>query len=159
MNNTDTTLRMAFDAWEDKHHQKAFQLFLTAANEGNAVAQHNLGFFYDTGLGIPKDARKALIWYKRAWKTQGGYDSCTNIAKVYSELGRHRTALRWWHRAVRTKNASAALEFAKYLLKKHPAKQKILALIKIAAHGRTSVEIAEDGKTEAAHLLQTLTSR
>jgi clan AA aspartic protease (TIGR02281 family) len=36
------------------------------ADEGDAVAQYNLGFMYSTGEGITQDKRQAAYWYKKA---------------------------------------------------------------------------------------------
>ena len=37
-----------------------------AAEQGNAVAQHNLGLCYDYGTGVEKDGREAVKWYRKA---------------------------------------------------------------------------------------------
>jgi TPR repeat protein len=42
-----------------------------AAEQGNAVAQFNIGYLYEYGLGVQKDQSKAMEWYKKA--ADGGY--------------------------------------------------------------------------------------
>jgi TPR repeat protein len=37
----------------------AMQYFRVLADQGNAVAQNNLGFMYDQGLGVPRDYAQA----------------------------------------------------------------------------------------------------
>jgi TPR repeat protein len=45
---------------------KAAQLWQKAADQGNAVAQFNLGQLYQYGEGVPKDLGKAAELYKKA---------------------------------------------------------------------------------------------
>ncbi|MCH7544007.1 MAG: sel1 repeat family protein, partial [Proteobacteria bacterium] len=44
----------------------AFEEFKTAAEEGNPVAQFNLGHMYAKGEGIAKDEDEAVKWYREA---------------------------------------------------------------------------------------------
>lgn len=46
--------------------QAAFTSCRTAAEQGDAYAQVNLGWMYSTGTGTPKDATEAIIWYRLA---------------------------------------------------------------------------------------------
>ncbi|RIA94119.1 hypothetical protein C1645_818504 [Glomus cerebriforme] len=39
---------------------------LIAAENGNKIAQYNLGDFYRNGIGIEKDIKKAIHWYQKA---------------------------------------------------------------------------------------------
>jgi TPR repeat protein len=36
------------------------------AEQGNAMAQHNLGNSYDQGKGVAKDQMEAMKWYRKA---------------------------------------------------------------------------------------------
>jgi uncharacterized protein len=36
---------------------------LKSAEQGNAIAQFNLGWMFDNGIGVAKDEMKALEWY------------------------------------------------------------------------------------------------
>ena len=36
------------------------------ADRGDAAAQINLGFMYETGAGVPQDEREAVRWYRLA---------------------------------------------------------------------------------------------
>ena len=47
-------------------YAEAVQLFRLAANQGNAVAQSNLGMMYRTGTGVPRDPTKAARLLKLA---------------------------------------------------------------------------------------------
>ena len=48
--------------------------FRKAAEQGDAVAQTNLGFTYAEGKGIAKDEAQAVAWYRKAAE-QGYADS------------------------------------------------------------------------------------
>jgi TPR repeat protein/transglutaminase-like putative cysteine protease len=42
---------------------KAVELFRKASDRGDAEAQYNLGWAYESGLGVAKDRQQALEWY------------------------------------------------------------------------------------------------
>jgi TPR repeat protein len=39
---------------------------LKAANQGNEVAERNLGMMYLQGIGVPRDAAQGLAWLRKA---------------------------------------------------------------------------------------------
>jgi len=41
-------------------------VLITKADQGDAVAQHNLGLKYHTGEGVPQDDEEAVRWYRLA---------------------------------------------------------------------------------------------
>jgi hypothetical protein len=45
---------------------KAFDLYQKASESGLAVAQYNLAFMYDMGLGVEKDQKTANEWYHKS---------------------------------------------------------------------------------------------
>jgi TPR repeat protein len=47
-------------------YDEAFGWFLTAAYQGDAAGQFNLGQMYVGGFGVDKNQAKALFWYKKA---------------------------------------------------------------------------------------------
>ena len=50
------------------NYVKANELFLKAANAGNASAMRNLAYCYQSGKGIEADPRKAFYWFEKAAK-------------------------------------------------------------------------------------------
>lgn len=50
----------------DEDYQGARAWFEMAAKQGDAYAQHRLGYYYAQGLGVPRDYRKAAKWYRTA---------------------------------------------------------------------------------------------
>ena len=60
----------------------AMQLFRPLADQGNAIAQFNLGVMYQDGKGVPQDYVEAIKWYRRA-ADQGGAGAQFNLGGMY----------------------------------------------------------------------------
>jgi TPR repeat protein len=60
----------------------AFTEFLAAANEGHADSQFNVGLMYEQGIGVEKDAAKAIYWYGKS-AAQGNSNAQYNLAVLY----------------------------------------------------------------------------
>ena len=72
------------------------------ADEGNAVAQLNLGFMYNLGRGVPEDLATAVSWYRKAAE-QGHAQGQYNLGVMYNN-GRGVTqdfaaAAAWYRKA------------------------------------------------------------
>ena len=48
-----------------KNEQKAFNLYMVAANKDMDDAIHNLGLCYEYGKGVKQDKREAIKWYRK----------------------------------------------------------------------------------------------
>ncbi|MCO6185909.1 caspase family protein [Rhizobium sp. L1K21] len=73
-----------------------------AADQGYAVAQSDIGFYYENGLAVPKDYDESYRWYRMA-ADQGYATAQYNVGVCYGE-GRgvqkdDKEALRWWREA------------------------------------------------------------
>jgi len=53
---------------------EALEWYRRAADLGNATAQFNLGYMYQSAIGVPLDKDLAEIWYRKA-ANQGDYDA------------------------------------------------------------------------------------
>ena len=51
--------------------------------QGLADAQHNLGFMYDKGRGVPQDYAMAVSWYRKAAE-QGNAGAQLNLGVMYA---------------------------------------------------------------------------
>ena len=49
-----------------KGDKAAFAQLKALGNKGDADAQNSLGFMYDNGEGVPKDAVQAVVWYRKS---------------------------------------------------------------------------------------------
>ena len=54
------------------------------AEEGNAVAQNNLGLMYENGWGVPQDYKEAVYWYRLAVE-QGYAIAQYNLGLMYEK--------------------------------------------------------------------------
>ena len=54
------------------------------AEQGNADAQHRLGFLYSKGLGVPQDYVEAVKWKRKAAE-QGNYLAQLDLGATYYE--------------------------------------------------------------------------
>ena len=79
-----------------------------AAEQGDAVAQLNLGWAYAQGLGVEKDDREALNWFRKSAE-QGNAHAQTNVGFRYARgLGiakDEREAVNWYRKAAEQGNA------------------------------------------------------
>jgi hypothetical protein len=85
-------------------YPKAMGLFKTAAGEGNAKANAQIGWMYENGLGAPADCVQAKSWYEKAYSS-GYVNASWNIGRLY-DLGcgvgqDKKTAVVWYEIAAK----------------------------------------------------------
>ena len=56
--------------YKNKNYNKAFKIFLTLANSGDARAQSDIAGMYFNGWGVEVDYKKAFQWYEKASKME-----------------------------------------------------------------------------------------
>ena len=54
-----------------------------ATNQGDAIGQHNLGWMYDNGQGVPQDNQQAVAWFRKA-ADQGYADAQNDLGLMYA---------------------------------------------------------------------------
>jgi len=72
----------AVEAHSRGDSQKALRLIRPLANDGDAVAQFNLGLMYATGQGVQQDDAAAALWFRKAGE-QGYAPAQSNLGTVY----------------------------------------------------------------------------
>ena len=70
---------MQMDLALKKTVDKAFALYIKAAEQGDEVAQCNVGYYYDNGISVDLDPVKANEWYEKS-ANQGFAISQYNLA-------------------------------------------------------------------------------
>jgi TPR repeat protein len=96
------------------HKGKRFEEAAThcrlAAEQGNPVAQNNLGVMYAAGEGVEKSDREAFVWYRKAAE-QGIALTQNNLGDMYAEgRGVEQSdveAVAWYRKAAAQGNARA----------------------------------------------------
>ena len=53
-------------------YSEAMRWFRKAADQGDALAQNNVGWLYAKGQGVPRDLSEARVWLQKA--AAGGYE-------------------------------------------------------------------------------------
>jgi TPR repeat protein len=86
-----------------------------AAEQGYVPAQNTLGFKYDFGSEVPKDAAQAAYWYRKAAE-QGDADAQSSLGSLY-EFGTgvakdYAEAVKWYRKAAEQGNAEAQVSLA-----------------------------------------------
>jgi TPR repeat protein len=88
----------------------ALKEFLPLADQGNVIAQYNLGNMYSDGQGVPKDDAEAVRWYRLA-ADQGYANAQYNLGVMYVNgtglLKDDTEAVRWYRLAADQGNANA----------------------------------------------------
>ena len=101
-------------------NESKFERTKRLAESGNIKAQHNLGFMYENGKGVPEDDKEAVKWYARAAE-QG-------LAKAQSNLGNryyngegvpqdYKEAVKWYTKSAEQGYADAQLNLGIMYLK------------------------------------------
>ncbi len=91
-----------FQGYKAGDYKKALELFKPLAEQGDAIAQYNLGLMYDNGRGVPQDYAEAMKWYRKAAE-QGHPSSQNNLGLMYDN-GRgvpqdYAEAMKWYRKA------------------------------------------------------------
>ena len=89
-------------AYERGDYATALRAWQPLAEQGIAMAQHNLGLMYREAKGVSKDDKTAAEWYERAAE-QGYANAQSNLGALYY-AGRgvpqdDKIALQWFRRA------------------------------------------------------------
>jgi uncharacterized protein len=92
-----------------RDYATALRLLRPLAEQGDDVAQFDLGVMYNEGWGVPRDYVQAWKWYRRA-AIQGNADAQFNLGMLY-EHHRYAEAAKWYREA-----ADQGLEDAQFNL-------------------------------------------
>ncbi|MBR0713031.1 tetratricopeptide repeat protein [Bradyrhizobium liaoningense] len=60
------SLSQGVAAFKRQDYVTASRVFIPLAERGNAAAQSQLGFMFETGRGVPQNYTEAAMWYRRA---------------------------------------------------------------------------------------------
>ena len=72
------------DAFDRGDYPTAIQAWTTLAQQGNDVAQYNLGIMYAQGQGVTQDYVEAVKWYRKAAE-QGFAPAQVNLGIMYGQ--------------------------------------------------------------------------
>jgi TPR repeat protein len=108
---------LATEAFDNGEYEKAMDLWMPLAEDGNAEAQFGIGYLYDKGLGVPRDTAEAIHWYRLSAEKNHAL-SQLNLGAIHQE-GREDfpadpgRAADWYRLAAEQGNASAQYNLGK----------------------------------------------
>jgi TPR repeat protein len=88
----------------------ALRLFGPLADQGNAVAQYNLGLMYGLGRGVPQDHAAAVSWYRKAAEQSyagGQYNLGVMYERAQGVPQDYAAAVSWYRKAAEQGHARA----------------------------------------------------
>ena len=68
------------DAYQQGDYDRAMQILLPLAEEGNAKAQCHVASMYQAGLGVTVDGHAAVKWYRRAAEQEDRSENISGVA-------------------------------------------------------------------------------
>jgi TPR repeat protein len=97
-------------ALDSKDYVEAMRWYRKAADQGNAIAQTNIGWLYEKGQGVALDYAEAMRWFRKA-ADQGNADAQSAIGSLYENgwgvTQDYGEAMRWFRKAADQGNAEA----------------------------------------------------
>ncbi len=75
-----------WQAYQQGEFATALEQWTSSANDGDAVAQYNIGVMYDEGTGVERDVAKVIEWWSHA-ADQGHLMAQHNLALLFIERG------------------------------------------------------------------------
>ena len=98
------------DAYQRGDYATALREWQPLAEQGQALAQYNLGLLYANGKGVSKDDAQAQQWYEKA-AAQGHADAQVNLGILY-DYGRgvaqdYKKAVYWYRLSAKQGNELA----------------------------------------------------
>jgi TPR repeat protein len=75
----------------DKNYKKAYEWYEKAAEQGDAMAQNNLGIMHENGQGVDQSDSDAMRWYGKA-AAQGVEEAQGRIDIILKEAAERRHA-------------------------------------------------------------------
>jgi len=136
----------------------ALNEFERLAEQGNFVAQYNLGIMYANGKGVPRDIDKAAAWFHKA-ATGGDARAQYNLGNLYSEgqgvPENPARAAHWYTKAAEQGLAAAQYNLGRVYYMGTGVKQDFVqAFVWMQIAADQGVKVAEQGLPAIAKMLQ-----
>jgi uncharacterized protein len=95
-------INAGMEAYERGDYAAALREWRSVAEDGDEIAQYNLGVLYANGQGVEQDNIEAFKWWRRSAQ-QGFVEATFNLGHMYAHgVGVHQDhsqAVRWWRTA------------------------------------------------------------
>lgn len=105
-------------AWDAGQYEKAHDLWLSIATQGDLAAMRNLAHLLRLGLGVETNAEEAARWYSRAAE-RGLTGAQVNLAELFHDGNgvpqSYKLAAQWYARAARAGHAHAQYKLGRMI--------------------------------------------
>jgi TPR repeat protein len=105
----EDTYATGLQYYEQKKYAEALQWFYKSAEQGNALAQHYLGWMYQNAYGVTKNYGEAVKWYRKS-ADQGHASAQNNLGYMYQySYGVEQSyteAIKWYRKSAEQRSAS-----------------------------------------------------
>ena len=128
--------------YNNDNFEKAFELFLKAAENGDDSAMDRIASMYDAGEGVDYDFDKAIY---------GSVTSLYNLGVSYRSKGNVLEAKHWFEKALAAGDFDAALELAKLHMLCEAEQEKVIFYLKKCLQGNNLFECT---RKEAIDILE-----
>ena len=158
LSNAESGCIRAHKVWEHGNLSAAFCLMLDAAKMGDITAQVDVGYMYNTGVGVERDRNAALYWYKRAYR-RGAACAAHNIGTVWRDDQHPKRAAFWFQRAVELNggdDGDATFEIAKLYAQDTQHMRRAVHLLRRVLESRN---VTQNTVERARGMLKRLSSR
>ena len=89
-------------AYQADNYKQAFRLWQPLAQQGDAMAQNNLGAMYNNGQGVVQSYQQAMAWFQKA-ANHGDAAGQHNLGEMYEKgqgiAQNYQQALAWYQKA------------------------------------------------------------
>lgn len=134
-----------YDGYNGKsqNYAEAAKWYQKAAEQGDQVAQFNLGIMYSQGQGVATDVNQATAWYRKS--AESGYSRAQyNLGSAYYANKNFAEALKWFRMAADQGEVSAMYNLGIMYIDgegvKQDTKEAIKWLQKAAESGHTNAQ-------------------
>ena len=124
-----------------------------AARAGDPSAMHNIGYYYDRGVGVRKNPSRALFWYRAVWRKHRYESAANNIATIYRDRKDHRRAFVWYRKAADAGDGDALVEVAVRYLRGRGVRRDPSEGVALLRRAIRSSRITESGRDDAKYQL------
>ena len=104
MADIETIVDLADEHYEREEYNKAFELFMQAAEKGDPYGQYSIGFMYENGIGVEVSSKKSLEWYGKA--SELGYEPAQKRLANLQESQRRKKIKEAWQEQNSPQNMS-----------------------------------------------------
>jgi len=135
----------------DEAPESGFEATLKTAEQGDAIAQFNLGVMYRDAEGVPEDDAEAVKWFRKAAE-QGDADAQYNLGYMYGDgtiVPQSSTEMeKWWRKAAEQGDADAQATLGRMYRKGEGVPEAVKWYRKAAGQGNADAQAKLGGMHE-----------